>query len=105
MKASYYVKRIALFLVVIVLAASVNFIIPRMAPGNPIGAMVEQLTSRGQSVSGTQEVIAAYAARFGLDRPLWQQYISYLTDTVLLTSDCVALRIRYAPSLPRSPTR
>lgn len=83
MRIPYIVKRLGLFLVVVVLAASVNFIIPRLAPGNPIGAMIEQLTSRGQSVSGVKDIIAAYAARFGLDQPLWRQYLNYLYDTVL----------------------
>lgn len=72
-----------LFLVVIVVAASLNFFIPRLAPGDPIGAILEQLTSRGQTVANAADIIASYRARFGLDKPLLAQYGDFLVNTLL----------------------
>ena len=41
--ASYIAKRFLSFVVVVWVAASVNFIVPRLAPGDPIGAMVARM--------------------------------------------------------------
>lgn len=86
MKHAYFVRRIIMFFVVVILAATLNFIIPRLAPGDPIGAVLEELRARG---AGTQadsedEIVAAYRARFGLDKPVHIQYLSFLFNTLRL---------------------
>ena len=30
--------------------------------------------------AGMQEMVEEYEAKFGLDKPLWMQYLTYLTD-------------------------
>jgi len=50
----------------------VAFLLLRVMPGDPATLM---LGSRG-----TPEDIAALAKQLGLDRPLWLQYLSFLTD-------------------------
>ena len=42
---SYFLRRIGMFLLVVFVAASFNFFIPRMAPGNPIGAITSRMAS------------------------------------------------------------
>ncbi len=86
MKQAYFIRRIIMFFVVVILAATLNFIIPRLAPGDPIGAVLEELRARG---AGTQadsedEIVAAYRARFGLDQPIHIQYFSFLFNTMRL---------------------
>jgi peptide/nickel transport system permease protein len=67
--ADYFLKRLALFFAVALMAATVNFFfIPAaMRPG-------------GESVGLSQ----IYRARFGVERPLWRQYLNYLGDTARL---------------------
>ena len=84
MKHAYFIRRLIMFFIVVILAATLNFIIPRMAPGDPIGAVLEELRARG---AGTQadsedEIVAAYRARFGLDKPIHMQYLSFLFNTL-----------------------
>lgn len=79
---SYLLKRLAMFMAVVLLAITVNFIVPRLAPGDPTAAVLEQLLSRGQQVEGAQDIVSAYRARFGLDDPLLVQYGKYLLNTV-----------------------
>lgn len=84
MSWSYVLRRIAMFFAVVLCAVTVNFIVPRLAPGDPTAAVLEQLLSRGQQVEGAADIVAAYRARFGLDDPLIVQYIRYVTNTLRL---------------------
>jgi len=74
-------KRVLVFFLVVWAAATVNFIIPRLAKGDPIQAQFAQLEALGIRSEGMDKVVAAYRARLGLDRPLWQQYLSYLQNS------------------------
>ena len=55
---------------------TVVFFVPRMVPGEPMTAIFANMASVGGSMNA-QEMIAEYRARFGLDEPLWKQYISF----------------------------
>jgi peptide/nickel transport system permease protein len=75
---AYVARRFGLFLLVIVLAVTVNFVMPRLAPGDPVEQKLAQLMAgAGGQSADLSGMIADYRARFGLDRPLWQQYASY----------------------------
>ena len=84
MKQAYLTRRLIMFFVVIVLAATLNFIIPRLAPGDPIGAVLEELRARGASTGGDSEdeIVAAYRKRFGLDQPIHIQYFRFILNTL-----------------------
>lgn len=82
MKLSYLLRRILMFFAVVVFAATLNFIIPRLAPGDPIASVLEELRARGANVSGEGDIVLAYRERFGLDRPIHEQYLSYLANTL-----------------------
>ena len=84
MKHAYFVRRLIMFVVVVIMAATLNFIIPRLAPGDPIGAVLEELRARGASTGGDaeDEIVAAYRARFGLDQPILVQYLRFLGNTL-----------------------
>ena len=51
----YVFRRLAMFFAVVLAATTVNFIVPRLAPGDPTAAVLEQLMSRGQQVQGAQQ--------------------------------------------------
>lgn len=86
MNWGYALKRFALFLVVIWAAASVNFFIPRLGTGrDPIREKLGQLAaSGGLRQEGVEEMVKAYQAKFGLDKPLYVQYFNYLGDLFTL---------------------
>jgi len=79
-RVSGFVKRLGLLVLVVWLAATVNFIIPRLAERNPVAERLAQMAAQGGSLSGIEEMVRFYEARFGLDRPIWRQYLSYLGD-------------------------
>jgi peptide/nickel transport system permease protein len=85
MSVGYVVRRIGVFLMIVWVAATINFVIPRLAPVNPIREKLLQAVSFG-GVGRTEmeSVVATYEERFGLNQPLWRQYINYLYDVIRL---------------------
>jgi peptide/nickel transport system permease protein len=77
----YIVRRFLIFLAIIWAAATFNFILPRLGGQNPIREkLVSQSALSGAVQAGLEEMVKEFEAKFGLDRPLWQQYLTYLAD-------------------------
>ena len=79
MTVDYVLKRVGMFLLIILVAGTLNFAIPRLRPTNPIEERMNQLLQQagGAHISNVEEMIARYEERFGLNNPLWIQYINY----------------------------
>ena len=85
MNTDYLVKRLGLFLLILWLASTVNFFLPRLGGQDPIRAQLgAQAAMGGASQVGMKDMIAEYDRRFGLDKPLLEQYLTYLGDTARL---------------------
>lgn len=82
MRIDYFIKRLGLFLLIIWLASTVDFFLPRLGGGDPIRTQLEaQAAMGGMSQVGMKDMIAEYDRRFGLDKPLIVQYFTFLNDT------------------------
>jgi len=78
---SYIVRRFLIFLAVVWVAATFNFLLPRLGGQNPIREkLVSQSALSGAVQAGLEEMIKEFETKFGLDKPLWQQYLTYLSD-------------------------
>jgi peptide/nickel transport system permease protein len=78
-RLDYIVRRVFLFFIVTWLAATLNFFLPRLSGKDPIREkLLQQAMSGGYVHTGMDEMVANYEERFGLDRPLWEQYLTYL---------------------------
>src|SRR3954464_9737606 len=85
MNAGYVVRRLLQFLIVLWAAATINFFLPRLAPGNPVrDRLVSQASQGGPLQEGIEEMVASYNKQFGLDQPLYVQYGLYLEHTAKL---------------------
>jgi peptide/nickel transport system permease protein len=81
MPLDYLIRRVVLFLVVIWVAATVNFVLPRLSGGNAIReTLLQQAAQGGFMQSNIDDMVAEYDKEFGLDKPMWQQYLIYLWD-------------------------
>jgi peptide/nickel transport system permease protein len=79
----YVARRIGVFFVVVILAVSINFLIPRLRSTNPIEQRMYEFAAQGGGRAGDiRQLIAIYNEKFGLDKPLWQQYVNYWRDVV-----------------------
>jgi peptide/nickel transport system permease protein len=77
--AKYIGRKVAWTLVVFVVALLLNFLLPRLIPGNPVDAIVGRIT-QGGGTGGEQlqQIHEHYMQEFGLDKPLWQQFFIYV---------------------------
>lgn len=97
MYVRYLVRRIIFLVLVVVTAASLNFVLPRLTGQNPIRErLAEQMLSGSAITAGVEDLIATYDEKFGLDKPLWQQYLTYMGDL---------LRFDLGYSIPNYPRR
>jgi peptide/nickel transport system permease protein len=84
-RLSYVIKRFAIFVLIVWLASSINFFLPRLGGQDPMRAhLLEQAMLGGYVQTGLEEMVQAYDVKFGLDKPLWQQYLIYLGDVTRL---------------------
>ncbi|RBM07282.1 ABC transporter permease [Streptomyces sp. PT12] len=74
----YYARKLGFYLVALWAALTLNFLIPRMMPGNPVDTLLIKLQQRGGSVG--PDVRRSYELLLGADTgdPLFQQYAQYL---------------------------
>lgn len=78
---SFVARRFGLMLLIIWSGATLNFFIPKMTPRNPLREkLLLEATRSGYIPPGFEEMVQAYESKFGLDKPLWQQYASYMGD-------------------------
>lgn len=81
MTIGYLARRIGIFLFIVITAVTLNFFIPRLSPTNPIQSRMNQLAAQGGVYENQiQELIEIYNQKFGLDKPLWEQYMIYWRD-------------------------
>jgi peptide/nickel transport system permease protein len=78
-------RRCGVFAVIVWLAATLNFFLPKLSGQDPVRTkLLQQAQLGGYVQQGIEDMVKVYEARFGLDKPLWQQYTTYLGDVVHL---------------------
>ena len=81
MSIGYIVRRFFVFLAVVWAAVTFNFFLPRLGGQNPIREkLVSQAALSGAVQAGLEEMIVEFETKFGLEKPLWQQYLTYMYD-------------------------
>jgi ABC-type dipeptide/oligopeptide/nickel transport system permease component len=72
-RSGYLLKRLAFALATAFVAVTFNFVLFRMLPGDAV-------TNLARIPKATPELKAELTARFGLDQPMWKQYLLYLRN-------------------------
>ena len=85
MSAEYLLRRAGVFLLIVWIAATLNFFLPRLSGQDPVRMkLLQQAQLGGYVQTGIEAMVKEYDRRFGLDRPLWVQYLAYLRDAARL---------------------
>ena len=85
MRISYLLRRLLLLVLILWTAATVNFLVPHLSPRDPVRERMVQLSTQGGHLDeGLEEMVKAYQRKFGLDQPLWKQYLRYMADMARL---------------------
>lgn len=98
MSLRYLLNRLFFFLVVVWAGVTLIFFLPRMAPGrDPIRERLGMMAATGGvNAESIESMAREYEAKFGLNEPLWRQYLNYLSDMI---------RLDLGYSLAKFPTR
>lgn len=98
MSLRYLLARLLFFVIVVWAGVTLIFFLPRLAPGrDPVRERLGMMAAMGGVNSESVEAMAkAYEAKFGLDQPIWRQYVNYMSDI---------LRFDLGYSLAKFPTR
>src|SRR6201981_2462366 len=85
MQDAYVARRFGIFLLSVGTTATLNFFLPRLSGQDPVRTkLLQQAALGGYVQGGIEEMTREYEQRFGLDKPLWRQYVTYLGDTARL---------------------
>jgi len=72
----YLGRKLLIYLLTFFVAVTIDWLIPRFMPGNPVDTMLARMALRADAA----EVLRSYYIRaFRLDLPLWQQYLNFWT--------------------------
>ena len=75
----YIIKRLFFAIIVALGILTVTFILVRIGPTSPADKYLANIAARGQDVS---QVVASIEARYGLDKPIYEQYVNYVGNLV-----------------------
>lgn len=70
----YFARKLLIYVLTFFVAVTINWMIPRFMPGDPIRTM---LTGAVLTPEAYQALYNHYESLFGLDLPLWQQYLNF----------------------------
>jgi peptide/nickel transport system permease protein len=79
MRIDYVLKRVGMLLILVWVAATLNFIAPRLTGKDPVRQrLLKQAQVGGYVQKGMDEMAIEYDKKFGLDKPILSQYMTYV---------------------------
>ena len=76
----YFSNKAMWFLITLVAAFVLNFILPRLMPGDPVAAIVARQAQGMSNTAGVQAIYEQYAEQFGTNKPMLEQFILYVEN-------------------------
>lgn len=70
----YFARKLLIYLLTFFVAVTVDWLIPRFMPGDPVSILISRAGLRGSAV---EAMYAYYNGVFGLDMSIWQQYLNF----------------------------
>ena len=77
---NYLVRRLLVMLLTLIVISVLVFVIIQLPPGDFLTTYIAELQSQGEAVD--PQKIAFLRAQYGLDLPMWQQYLSWVAGLV-----------------------
>ncbi|MBI5298436.1 MAG: ABC transporter permease [Chloroflexi bacterium] len=76
----YFLNKLGWFAITFVFAFLLNFILPRLMPGDPVAAIVSRLAQGMSNTSGVQAIYQQYSDLFGTNKSLLEQFFIYIQN-------------------------
>jgi peptide/nickel transport system permease protein len=78
----YFLNKLGWFLITFVFAFLLNFILPRLMPGDPVTAIVARIAQGVTSSTGVQAIYQQYSELFGTNKPMMVQFFIYIRNVL-----------------------
>ncbi|MHB8806850.1 MAG: ABC transporter permease [Anaerolineaceae bacterium] len=78
----YFVNKLLWLLVTTFFAFILNFILPRLMPGDPVAAITARIAQGMSNSTGMKEFYQQYADLFGTNKPILEQFFLYIKNVV-----------------------
>ncbi|MCX6095766.1 MAG: ABC transporter permease [Candidatus Bipolaricaulota bacterium] len=72
--SKYFRRKLFIYVLTFFLAVTIDWLIPRFMPGNPIQVLIARANLKAESA---KVVYSYYMRAFGLDVPIWNQYANF----------------------------
>lgn len=76
----YFSRKLVWFFITLVCAFMLNFILPRLMPGDPVAVITQRLTQGMTSQAAIQATYEEYSNLFGTNKPLVEQFFLYVRN-------------------------
>jgi peptide/nickel transport system permease protein len=76
----YFFNKLGWFLITFVFAFLLNFILPRLMPGDPVAAIVARFAQGMSNSTGVQAIYQQYTELFGTNKPMLEQFFIYVKN-------------------------
>ena len=76
----YFGKKLLWFLVTFVCAFILNFLLPRLMPGDPVAVITQRVAEGMVDPSAIQKIYEQYSTLFGTDKPMHEQFLLYVKN-------------------------
>lgn len=76
----YFSNKLIWFFITFIAAFLLNFILPRLMPGDPVAVITQRATQGMQSQAGVQRVYEQYQELFGTNKPMLTQFVLYMRN-------------------------
>ncbi|WP_349672701.1 ABC transporter permease [Lacrimispora sp.] len=78
----YYTNKIIWYLITLVIAVVLNFILPRLMPGDPVSAIAARAVDGMTDSTAIQAVYEDYAEKFGVNLPMSTQFLIFIKNAL-----------------------
>lgn len=76
----YFRKKIIWFILTLIVAVVLNFVLPRLMPADPVAAITGKMAQGMTDASAVAEIYSRYEEEFGTNKPMHQQFFVFVKN-------------------------
>lgn len=78
----YYTNKLVWYFITFIVAVVLNFLLPRLMPGNPVSAIAARAVQGMTDTTAIQRVYEDYIEKFGVNEPMTTQFFTFIKNAV-----------------------
>lgn len=78
----YFKKKIIWFIITLITAVILNFILPRLMPSDPVASITGKIMAGTTDAAAVQRIYEQYQEEFGTNKPMFQQFLIFCKNAV-----------------------